>query len=49
MPVPRDLVQIDLDPDQVGMNYPAAVGIVADARAALAALLKCLEMQPRDE
>src|SRR5262249_3317024 len=27
-----------LDADQVGMNYPVAVGIVADARAALAAL-----------
>ena len=38
MPVPRQLVQIDLDPDQIGMNYPVAVGIVADARAALAAL-----------
>ena len=33
MPVPRQLVQIDLDPDQIGINYPVAVGIVADARA----------------
>ena len=32
MPVPTDLVQIDLDPDQIGMNHPVAVGIVADAR-----------------
>jgi acetolactate synthase-1/2/3 large subunit len=38
MPVPKTLVQIDLDADQIGMNYPVAVGIVADARAALAAL-----------
>ena len=38
MPVPKQLVQIDLDADQIGMNYPVAVGIVADARAALAAL-----------
>ena len=32
MPVPPTLIQIDLDADQIGMNYPAAVGIVADAR-----------------
>ena len=32
MPVPANLVQIDVDPDQIGMNYPVAVGIVADAR-----------------
>jgi acetolactate synthase-1/2/3 large subunit len=38
MPVPKLLVQIDLDADQIGMNHPVAVGIVADARAALAAL-----------
>ena len=35
MPVPSRLVQIDLDPEQIGMNYPVAVGIVADADAAL--------------
>ncbi|MGE5754586.1 MAG: thiamine pyrophosphate-binding protein [Planctomycetaceae bacterium] len=38
MPVPRDLVQIDLDPEQIGMNHPVAVGIIADAKSALAAL-----------
>ncbi len=40
MPVPRQLVQIDLDASQIGMNYPVAVGIVADARAALSELCK---------
>jgi acetolactate synthase-1/2/3 large subunit len=45
MPVPRQLVQIDLDADQVAMNYPVAVGIVADARAALAALSDRLPYQ----
>ncbi len=35
MPVPETLIQIDLDPEQIGMNHPVAVGIVADAKAAL--------------
>jgi acetolactate synthase-1/2/3 large subunit len=39
MVVPELVVQIDLDADQIGVNYPVTVGIVADARAALAALL----------
>jgi acetolactate synthase-1/2/3 large subunit len=39
MPVPSRLVQIDLDANQIGMNYPVAVGIVADARLALEAIL----------
>jgi acetolactate synthase-1/2/3 large subunit len=45
MPVPADLVQIDIDPDQIGMNHPVAVGIEADAKAALRALIAAL---PRD-
>ncbi len=39
MPVPKTLIQIDLDPEQIGMNHPVTVGIVADARAALHALV----------
>ena len=31
MPIPSRLIQIDLDPDQIGMNHPVVVGIVADA------------------
>jgi len=42
MRVPEPLVQIDLAPDQIGMNYPAVLGIVADAKAALAALVNAL-------
>jgi acetolactate synthase I/II/III large subunit len=42
MKVPGRLVQIDLAADQIGVNYPVAVGIVAEARAALAALLGAL-------
>jgi acetolactate synthase-1/2/3 large subunit len=39
MPVPRNLVQIDIDATQVGMNHPVAVGIVGDAREALEGLV----------
>jgi thiamine pyrophosphate-dependent acetolactate synthase large subunit-like protein len=42
MRVPETLIQVDLDADQIGMNYPATVGIVADARAALVSLLHAL-------
>ena len=36
---PTKLIQVDIDPQEIGKNYPAEVGIVADARAALADLL----------
>ena len=39
---PSRLVQIDIDPREIGKNYPAAVGLVGDARAALADLLAAL-------
>lgn len=42
MQVPDRLVQIDIDAGQIGMNYPVAVGIVADAAQALRAILEQL-------
>lgn len=42
MTVPSRLVQIDLDPEQIGMNYPVVAGIVADADTACRALLEAL-------
>ncbi len=47
---PARLIHIDLDPTEIGKNYPAEVGIVADAKAALAALLEWLKANsaPRD-
>ncbi|MFJ6983827.1 MULTISPECIES: thiamine pyrophosphate-binding protein [unclassified Streptomyces] len=36
------LVQIDIDPHEIGKNYPAEVGIVADAQPAVAALCAAL-------
>jgi thiamine pyrophosphate-dependent acetolactate synthase large subunit-like protein len=38
--VPERLIQIDLNPGEIGMNYPARVGIVADAKDALRAILE---------
>ena len=38
MKVPTRLAQIDIDPVQIGMNFPVEVGIVADARVAVRAL-----------
>jgi acetolactate synthase-1/2/3 large subunit len=41
---PRDaLIQIDIDPREIGKNYPARVGVVGDARAALAELHRAME------
>ena len=42
MPVPRKLIQIDIDPDPIGKNYPVTLGIVADAKAALRELLTAI-------
>ncbi len=40
--IPRTLIQIDLDAMQLGMNYPVALGLVADARAAVRAIREAL-------
>lgn len=47
---PTRLIHIDLDPTEIGKNYPVQVGIVADARAGLTALLEWLRANstPRD-
>lgn len=42
MPVPTPLVQIDIDPGQIGMNYPVSVALPFDARTALGAMLEQL-------
>jgi acetolactate synthase-1/2/3 large subunit len=39
MEFPKTIVQIDIDPGQIGINYPATVGLVADAKAALRQIL----------
>ena len=47
MTIPGNLIQIDLDADQIGVNYPVALGIVADAKAALEAIIAALPDAPR--
>jgi acetolactate synthase-1/2/3 large subunit len=36
---PTRLVQVDLDPDEIGRNYPVHLGVVADVKTFLRALL----------
>jgi acetolactate synthase-1/2/3 large subunit len=51
--IPRpgaNIIQIDVDPGEIGRNFPVAVGIVADARDALQKLceaLKSVKTSPR--
>jgi len=37
---PTQLIQIDIDPAEIGRNYPVAIGAQADLRSALATLLR---------
>jgi acetolactate synthase-1/2/3 large subunit len=41
------IIQLDVDPVEVGNNYPVEVGLVADAREALRDLLSALESHPQ--
>ena len=41
---PGKLIQIDVDPHEIGKNYPVEVGVLADAKPALANLLAALEV-----
>jgi pyruvate dehydrogenase (quinone) len=36
-------VQVDLDPDRIGLRYPVEIGLAGDVKATLAALLPLLE------
>lgn len=40
MVVPRRLIQIDIDPDQIGANYRVEVGIVGEAKSILQQILR---------
>jgi acetolactate synthase-1/2/3 large subunit len=39
---PTKLIQIDIDPHEIGKNYPISVGIVGDAKASLQQILEHL-------
>lgn len=43
LPLPKTLAQIDIDPAEIGRQYPTGLGIMADARLALDDLLKALQ------
>jgi acetolactate synthase-1/2/3 large subunit len=40
---PTKLIHVDIDPDELGRNYPPALGILGDAKAFLCELLKLAE------
>jgi thiamine pyrophosphate-dependent acetolactate synthase large subunit-like protein len=46
LPLPAKVIQIDIDPAEIGRNYPVTVEVVADAYPALAALLEALHDLP---
>ncbi len=42
---PTQLIHLDIDSGEIGKNYPVTVGIVGDAKATLAELLRCLKAE----
>jgi acetolactate synthase-1/2/3 large subunit len=48
LPLPSPRIQIEIEPDLLGRNYPIDVGIAADARLTLAALLECVSAASAD-
>ncbi len=44
---PESLVQVDIDPAELGRHYPVTLGIAADARVTLEALLSALPAENR--
>ncbi len=42
---PTKLIHIDIDPHEIGKDYPTALGIIADAKAALEDLLEALRTE----
>jgi len=41
--IPRALIQIDINPRQLGRNYPVEVGIAGDAKTELRNIIGCLQ------
>jgi len=39
----QTIIQVDMDPRNIGINMPVSMGIVADARSTLKALVTCLK------
>ena len=41
--LPPNIIQIDIDPGEIGKNYPVSLGIVGDARMALEQMLSLID------
>jgi acetolactate synthase-1/2/3 large subunit len=41
------VVQIDIDPEELGRNYPLAIGVLGDANTVLLQLLNCVAQKAR--
>jgi acetolactate synthase-1/2/3 large subunit len=48
-PLGTPVVQIDIDPAEIGRSYAGAVGIVGDAKVTVAKLISALEARPANE
>ena len=46
---PTKLIHVDLDPQEIGRNYPTEIGIVGDAREVLKQLLELSGREPKRE
>jgi thiamine pyrophosphate-dependent acetolactate synthase large subunit-like protein len=49
LPLPANLIHIDICPEMIGRNYPAAVALRGDAKVVLAQLLEALTSRPAAE
>jgi acetolactate synthase-1/2/3 large subunit len=45
---PTRLIQVDIDPAEIGRNYPVEIGVVADAGAALSGIAEAVRKQAPD-
>lgn len=45
---PTKLIHVDIDPEEIGRNYPVEIGLMADSRILLAQLLAALQDAPAE-
>ncbi len=43
---PTKLVQVDIDPSELGRNYPVTVGVLGDARTVVRQIIEALDRRP---
>ena len=48
-PVGTPVVQIDIDPAEIGRSYAGAIGVVGDAKTAVTSLIAALKTKPANE